>query len=113
VLALCQILDERKVHTSDTPMRNVVHTRRTSFTVAAFVLAVALLVTVPLTRETGEASATAVPELVEAHATTTALAPVPHGARVGEQPVEAAHAASMLLVGTLLIGIGSVVRRVC
>jgi len=91
-------------------MREIAQTRSRTIVLAAFVMAVALPVATSLSSDTGEVAGSAA--LVEA---SGALATVPQG-RFATAPSDrttpdAAHAASMMLVGTLLIGIGSMVRR--
>jgi hypothetical protein len=88
-------------------MRKTAQTRSRAIVLAAFVMAVALPVAGSLASYTGEA------EESTPLAAATATVPQP---RFGTDPSEpttpdAAHAASMMLVGTMLIGIGSMVRR--
>ena len=97
-------------------MRNQVHRRHAAFVLAAFVMAGALPLTIPLSRDSGDAPAELiVPGVVSKvmtdteSATAVPLRPFaadPDGTDAAEQ------AASMMLVGTLLIGIGSMVRRI-
>lgn len=75
--------------------------------VAAFLLTLALPVAVPASRAEGEAAPVALtedrPTMPAARMTAVASASTPM--------TDAGHAASMMLVGSLLIGIGSMVRR--
>lgn len=86
-------------------MRKAVHKKHASIAVVAFLMAVALPVTVLFSRE-GEAS----PEITERPAI---VAPVSMFGAAAESDwtADAAQSASMVLVGTLLIGVGSLVRR--
>lgn len=89
-------------------MRKVVHTKRTPIALAAL-LAVALPVTVLFSREGEPAAPTSARQM--AIAADMAAAPVMDVAPVVEWTGDAAQSASMVLVGSLLIGIGSIVRR--
>jgi hypothetical protein len=100
-------------------MRNEVHTRSSFILVAAALIAVALPVAVLFSREDDAASDAL--ERVEAAAPLPAysiapIAMVPTGAAAAnidgtEWTGDALESASMVLVGSLLIGLGSIVRR--
>ena len=96
-------------------MRKVVHTKRAPFAAAALLIAVALPVTVLLSREGEPAAPPTQRKLAIAVDMAAAPADVMPGvldaASDGEWTGDAAQSASMVLVGSLLIGIGSIVRR--
>lgn len=91
-------------------MRKEVHTPRSTIAVAAVVMAAALPIIVLLSRQEGNASASPVGRPVLSVAvppaeSAAALAPAP------DWMGDAADSASMMLVGTLLIGLGQIIRR--
>ena len=98
-------------------MRKVVHTsRRTPIAAIAAIalvvlLAVALPVTVLFSREGESAAPASHRELAIAADMAVAPASVVDVEPVVEWTGDAAQSASMVLVGSLLIGIGSIVRR--
>jgi hypothetical protein len=94
-------------------MRKEFHTRHSTIAVAAFVMALALPVAVPLTRDGGEATAAAAAEGAVAKGPVAAVVTPPARFVIpaSDDSPDPVQAGSMLLVGTLLIGIGSVVRR--
>jgi hypothetical protein len=90
-------------------MREIAQTRSRTIVLAAFVMAVALPVATSLSSDTGEVAGSAA--LVEASGTLATVPQARFAAPSERTTPDAAHAASMMLVGTLLIGIGSMVRR--
>jgi hypothetical protein len=93
-------------------MRKVVHTARAPIVAAALLIAVALPVTVLVSRE-GEPAAPSSPQkLAIAADMTAAPADVMDVTPVVEWTTgDATQSVSMVLVGSMLIGIGSIVRR--
>jgi len=94
-------------------MRNIVHTRHAAILAATLLMAVALPVTVLFSREDGAAPDAAAPrtELAVADMAVPARMIDVTTAPTVEWSGEATQSASMVLVGSLLIGIGSIVRR--
>jgi hypothetical protein len=88
-------------------MRKTAQTRSRAIGLAAFVMAVALPVAGSLASDMGE--------VVDSAALGEASRTVPQASfgtdTLDRTAPDAAHTASMMLVGTLLIGIGSMVRR--
>ena len=98
-------------------MRKQVHTRRTALVLTALVIAAAFPMTFP-SREHAASAEVVMVENANAMivADRSAAATIPSatftGDPAGDESDIAAETAAMMLVGTLLIGIGSVVRRV-
>jgi len=96
-------------------MRNELHRRHVAFVLAASVLAAAFPMTLALSRDGGERPdevvVTAVVSRVMANSDAAAAVPLPYAAD-SDWTDAAAQTASMMLVGSLLIGIGTVVRRI-
>ncbi|HET7220184.1 MAG TPA: hypothetical protein VFJ02_19145 [Vicinamibacterales bacterium] len=92
-------------------MRKVVHTTRVSILAATLLIAVALPVTVLFSREGADPVAPAARGELAVAADMAAPADVMDVAPVVDWTGDAAQSASMVLVGSLLIGIGSIVRR--
>lgn len=92
-------------------MRKVVHTQRLPLVLLALLIAVALPVTVLFSREGDPLVPAPHRELAIAADVAAAPADVMDVAPVVEWTGDAAQSASMVLVGSLLIGIGSIVRR--
>jgi hypothetical protein len=94
-------------------MRNEVHTRGAALLLGALLIAVLLPVTVLFSRE--EASAPDVPSgdgfTVAASIARPRVDPMAVASTYVGWRGDAAQSASMVIVGTLLIGIGSIVRR--
>jgi hypothetical protein len=95
-------------------MSKQIHTRSSFIVVAAALIAVALPVTVVFSREDHAASETAAQAEVALSVPAYSIVPtagVP--ALIGQPELtgDAAQSAAMVLVGTLLIGLGSIVRK--
>jgi hypothetical protein len=97
-------------------MRNELHRRHAAFVLAALVLATAFPMTLTLSRDGGERPdeviVARVVTKVMADSDAAAAVPNPSFADGSDWTDAAKQTASMMLVGTLLIGIGTVVRRV-
>jgi hypothetical protein len=110
-----------KLRAPDDPMRSgltlmskEVHTRSSIVIVAAALIAVALPVTVLVSREGHAPSETAERAEVALAVPAYSIAPstaAPSIVGAPEWTGDVAQSASMVLVGTLLIGLGSIVRR--
>jgi hypothetical protein len=104
-------------------MSNAVHRRHAAVVLAAFVMAAAFPMTLVLSRDTGETTdevsktavatkTTIVVTKVMAETQATTAVPLPAFSEDSDRSDAATQAASMMLVGSLLIGIGTVVRPV-
>jgi hypothetical protein len=97
-------------------MRKQVHTRRGALVLTALAIAAVFPMTLP-SREHAASAEVATMETRNAMivADTAAVATIPSATFTGDPEADEsdiAQTAAMMLVGTLLIGIGSVVRRV-
>jgi len=94
-------------------MRKIVHTKSSALLAATLLIAVALPVTVLFSREDSAPVDAAVPrtELAVADMAVPATVIDVSAATTVEWTGDATQSASMVLVGSLLIGIGSIVRR--
>jgi hypothetical protein len=105
--------DNRQV---PSPMSTAVHRRHAAVVLAAFVVAAAFPMTLVLSRDGSdspdEVVVTTVVTKVMTDAEAAAVVPLAPFTEDSDRTDAAAQAASMLFVGSLLIGIGTVVRRV-
>jgi hypothetical protein len=108
VMGASHLLFSRSVHRLASLMSNHVHTHRLS--VSLLLAAVVVAAALPMIGAFGFKNATEVEAVAHETESSPVVVAMPAPA-VPYQPGNAVHSASMMIVGTLLIGLGSVVRR--